>query len=63
VDRSPRFIQTLPCQVAGAPQMFVRFLATATRHGVLQRFQLHDHTSKTLRERIVDVSRQSISFV
>ena len=27
------------------------------------RFQLHNHTSETLRQRIVDIARHSISFL
>ena len=43
-------------------QMIVRFLATAARNRILGCFQLHNHTGETLRERVVDVARHSISF-
>src|SRR5207237_9215280 len=37
-------------------------LATAACHCILGRFQLHDYTRKTLRQRIVNVARHSVSF-
>src|SRR6476660_1386445 len=43
-------------------QMFVRILLLAGGNRILGRFQLHNHPSETLRERVVDVSRHSISF-
>src|SRR6476646_3975994 len=42
--------------------MIVRFFATATRNRILGCFQLHNYTGETLRERVVDVARHSISF-
>ena len=42
--------------------MLVCFLSPATGDGILQRFQLHDYAGEALRERVVDVSRQSIAF-
>src|SRR2546422_10201563 len=43
-------------------QMSVGFLARAARNSILGCFQLHDHTGETLGERIVNVTRHSISF-
>ena len=43
--------------------MRVRLLASATRDGVLDCFQLHDYAGETLRERVVNVARQAISFL
>src|SRR5439155_23961451 len=63
VHRSARFVQTAPRQFAGALQMRVRLLASATRDGVLDCFQLHDYAGETLRERVVNVARQAISFL
>ena len=42
--------------------MLVCFLATAACHCILGRFQLHDYTRETLRQRVVNVARHSISF-
>src|SRR5882724_2982294 len=43
-------------------QMIVRFFATTARKRILGCFQLHNYTGETLCERVVDVSRHSISF-
>src|SRR5438046_7488133 len=43
-------------------QMIVRFLAAAAGNRILGCFQLHNHTGETLRKRVVNVSRHSISF-
>src|SRR2546423_9622001 len=43
-------------------QVIVHFFATATRNRILGCFQLHNHTSETLRERVVDITRHSISL-
>src|SRR6266853_1077099 len=43
-------------------QMLVRFLAGTVGNRILGRFQLHNHTGKALRERVVNVPRHSISF-
>jgi len=42
--------------------MSVPFLATAARNCILGCFQLHNHTGKTLGERVVNVPRHSVSF-
>src|SRR6202022_3299595 len=42
--------------------MSVRFLAGTAGDCILGCFQLHNDASKTLRERVVDVPRHSISF-
>src|SRR5438876_358924 len=42
--------------------MLVCFLTTATRDGILHRFQLHDHAGEALRERVVNVSGHPMSF-
>src|SRR5207245_3209267 len=62
LDRSAFLVQTPSPQFAGALQMLVRLLAPATRDGVLQRFQLHDYASESLRQGIVDVACHPISF-
>src|SRR6476619_7641862 len=43
-------------------QMIVRFLAIPAGNRILGCFQLNNHTGKTLRERVVNVTRHSISF-
>src|SRR4029077_20430616 len=43
-------------------QMIVRFLATTTGNRILGCFQLHNHAGKTLRERVMNVTRHSVSF-
>src|SRR4026208_101139 len=43
-------------------QMLVRFFATTVGNSILGCFQLHNHASETLRERVVNVPRHSISF-
>ena len=43
-------------------QMLVRFLARAAGNRILGCFQLHNHAGETLRERVVNVPRHSISF-
>src|ERR1700682_1510744 len=43
-------------------QMFVRLLLLTVRCRILGRFQLHDHSGETLRERVMNVARHSISF-
>src|SRR5947199_9770843 len=62
VHLSARFAEAPPSQFAGAMQMIVRFFATAARKRILGCFQLHNYTGETLRERVVDVARHSISF-
>src|ERR1700719_501160 len=42
--------------------MIVRFLTGTEGNCILGCFQLHNHTGKTLRERVVNVARHSISF-
>src|SRR5207247_5756758 len=43
-------------------QMSIRFLAGAARDCILGCFQLHNYPGETLRERIVNVARHSVSF-
>src|SRR6476659_5371841 len=43
-------------------QMLVPFPARTAGNCILGRFQLHNHASETLRERVVYVPRHSISF-
>src|SRR5437899_1777007 len=43
-------------------QMLVRFFTGTAHDCILRCFQLHDHTSETLGEGVVDVPRHSISF-
>src|SRR4030095_5631002 len=43
-------------------QMIVRFLAIPARNRILGCFQLHNHAGETLRKRVVNVPRHSISF-
>jgi hypothetical protein len=42
--------------------MIVSFLATTAGNRILGRFQLHNHTGKTLRESVVNIARHPISF-
>src|ERR1700704_6304698 len=42
--------------------MRVRFFSGAAGNCILGCLQLHNHTGKTLRERVVNVARHSISF-
>src|SRR6266851_7603549 len=62
VHGAPRLAQASPGQLPGAVQMFVCVLAGTVGDRILGGFQLHDHTGKTLRERVVDVSRHPVSF-
>ena len=43
-------------------QVLVRVLAGTARDRILGCFQLHNHPGKTLRERVVNIPRHSISL-